>query len=255
MSDSPNLIEDEQYSLFELAEIFAEIGGTLSRHADPDAVFAAVVELAIAQVPGAEYAGITVGADDQFRTRSASDEIVRRTDRIQYELRSGPCISAAVNEAIYNAPDLDSDTRWPEFGHRAAREVGVRSMYAVRLFVDDDDVVAALNLYSTDTDAFGPASEAIALLLATHGAAALATANSREKVANLMNALESNREIGVAMGIVMQQHKVTRDQAFNLLRLLSQHLHRKVADIAAEIAETGLLPALPSARARRPAAQ
>jgi hypothetical protein len=244
---------DGDYTFLELAELFSDIGSSLTEQPDADSVFDLLVELAVTRVPGAEHAGITVGSLGQFATRSASSELVRRTDRIQYELQSGPCVAAAVDESVYNAPDLATDPRWPEFGARAAREVGVRSMYATRLFLDDDgDSVAALNLYATSTDAFGPTSKAIALLLATHGALALATASSREKIANLLTAVKSNREIGIAMGIVMDQANLTREQAFDLLRLLSQHLHRKIADIAADIAETGLLPSLPTRRPAKP---
>jgi AmiR/NasT family two-component response regulator len=44
------------------------------------------------------------------------------------------------------------------------------------------------------------------------------------------------------MGIIMASYKVTREQAFDLLRLASQKSHRKVAEIAAEVADTGALP-------------
>jgi AmiR/NasT family two-component response regulator len=39
----------------------------------------------------------------------------------------------------------------------------------------------------------------------------------------------------------MSQHKITREQAFNLLRITSQHTHRKLSQIAADVADTGTL--------------
>ena len=56
-----------------------------------------------------------------------------------------------------------------------------------------------------------------------------------------MKALETNREIGVAMGILMQQHRFTRQEAFDVLRVASQNSNRKLADIAGEVADTGTL--------------
>jgi AmiR/NasT family two-component response regulator len=44
------------------------------------------------------------------------------------------------------------------------------------------------------------------------------------------------------MGILMNQHKITRDDAFNLLKVSSQHTHRKLHDVATEVADTGALP-------------
>jgi hypothetical protein len=81
-------------------------------------------------------------------------------------------------------------------------------------------------------------------LLATHGALAVAAAYALERVGNLEVALASNREVGVAMGVLMNQHKITREQAFDLLRIASQHGHRKLVEIATEVADTGTL-ALP----------
>jgi hypothetical protein len=38
------------------------------------------------------------------------------------------------------------------------------------------------------------------------------------------------------------------DQAFDVLRVASQHTHRKVRDIATEVADTGASPILPNRR-------
>jgi hypothetical protein len=40
----------------------------------------------------------------------------------------------------------------------------------------------------------------------------------------------------------MAHHKVAQDDAFTLLRVASQGLHRKLRDIAVEVVETGTLP-------------
>ena len=58
---------------------------------------------------------------------------------------------------------------------------------------------------------------------------------------NLMKALQSNREIGVAMGILMQQHRFTRDEAFDVLRVASQNSNRRLAELAGEVVDTGVL--------------
>ncbi len=68
---------------------------------------------------------------------------------------------------------------------------------------------------------------------------------------HLERALQSNRTIGMAMGVLMNQYKITQDEAFDLLRMASQHGHRKLVDVAMDVTETGILelPPLPS-RAR-----
>lgn len=62
-----------------------------------------------------------------------------------------------------------------------------------------------------------------------------------ERADNLVGALETNRNIGKAIGILMASHKVPEEQAFGLIRDVSQHTHRKIRDIAERIAETGTL--------------
>lgn len=59
--------------------------------------------------------------------------------------------------------------------------------------------------------------------------------------AMLRVALQNSRDIGTALGILMSQHKIGRDAAFELLRTASQHSNRKVRDLALEVVETGTL--------------
>lgn len=231
----------------ELVSLFADIDERLDRGRDAangEGVFGALVHLALEMVDGAEYAGITIGrAAGDFETVAASSPLVHSCDRIQYELRSGPCVDAVLEDAVFNAADLRVDSRWPEFGRRAAEQTGIISMLAMRFYIESDgELIAGLNLYSRQRSAFDRNSELIAQLLATHGALAVGMANAQAEARDLNRALQTNREIGMAMGILMAAHKVSRDQAFNLLRIVSQRDQRKLAEIAADVVETGALP-------------
>ncbi len=65
-------------------------------------------------------------------------------------------------------------------------------------------------------------------------------ATRRERVAaNLELALVSNRQISVAVGIVMARRSLTSEQAFEVLRTVSQSSNRKLRDIALEVAHGG----------------
>jgi tetrahydromethanopterin S-methyltransferase subunit F len=56
---------------------------------------------------------------------------------------------------------------------------------------------------------------------------------------NLTNGLQTSRQIGMAMGILMYSHKITAEAAFELLREVSGRTHRKVRDLAVDIIERG----------------
>lgn len=62
-----------------------------------------------------------------------------------------------------------------------------------------------------------------------------------ELAGNLQVALSSSREIGMAMGIVMERHKLSSEQAFELLARISQQRQYRVREVAAQIAETGVV--------------
>ena len=75
---------------------------------------------------------------------------------------------------------------------------------------------------------------------------ALLAAARQDKTDHLLRALETNREIWVAMGILMASGKLTTEQAFDQLRAASQDLNRKLHDIAVEITRSRQLPRRPS---------
>jgi ANTAR domain-containing protein/GAF domain-containing protein len=236
------------FSPAELSALYAEIGRELNAAEDGNVVLQSIASLAARRVDGAEYAGVTVGrAGTRFATVAATDDIVNKTDAIQYELRSGPCVDAIVNETTFNVADLRADDRWPDFGPRCVAETGIVSMLSMRFYVEDDhELIAGLNMYSRTPRAFDEHGEALAHLLATHGAATVAKVAAERKSRNLLEALKHSRDIGVAMGVLMAGEKVTREQAFDLLRIASQRTHRKLAQVAAEVAETGELPSGPT---------
>lgn len=77
---------------------------------------------------------------------------------------------------------------------------------------------------------------------------ALAYESARKRTLNLEIALTTNRQIGVAVGILMHQQRITEVAAFDLLRAASQDLNRKLRDVAEEVTLTGRLPEARSTR-------
>ena len=61
----------------------------------PD-ILTEVAQLAVQAIPGADGAGLTLTENDRSDTIVATAAFVRDVDAIQYDLREGPCISAAA---------------------------------------------------------------------------------------------------------------------------------------------------------------
>jgi hypothetical protein len=228
-----------------LAEQFAEIGSRLRRHAKVDDVLAELSRVAGELVPHADHAATSRrGRGGGFVTIGATSDVPLQVDSIQYELGHGPCVDAVLSRNMFNAADLRSDPRWPEFGRRAAESTGVLSMLSFRLFLEDEqaaNLLAGLNLYAVKPHAFDEDDEASMILLCTHGALALAATEQQARADGLALSQQSNRTIGVAIGILMTRLLVTRDQAFDLLRVSSQHTNRKLRDVAQDVIDSGSL--------------
>jgi AmiR/NasT family two-component response regulator len=96
-------------------------------------------------------------------------------------------------------------------------------------------------MYATKPNAFDDTDASTLAVLSTHGAIAFSLAADRQAKDNLTVALANSRKIGAAIGILMYKHQITEQQAFDALRIASQHTHRKLIDIAYDVVETGQL--------------
>jgi len=71
--------------------------------------------------------------------------------------------------------------------------------------------------------------------------ASLALAHFRGQ-AHLWKAVDARHSIGIAQGIVMHQYQLGAEQAFAVLRRLSQDSNVKLHLVAAEVIRSGRLP-------------
>lgn len=230
-----------------VAEDFERLGEQLAGSPQANR-FDAVTRLAVERVSAAAGASITTLEDGRFVTAGATDDVVRRADAIQYELGSGPCLDAILEEALYQPKDLGADVRWPEYGRRVVSELGLRSMLSYRMSLESTGLIAGMNLYAREVDAFDERAVAEGLLLTTHAAQAVTAVHLRDRAAHLERALQSNRDIGAAVGVLMAQYKLTREQAFDLLRIASQNTNRKLHDVALDVIDTGVVDVTPHGR-------
>ncbi|MBE7162930.1 MAG: GAF and ANTAR domain-containing protein [Williamsia herbipolensis] len=207
------------------------------RDASLEDTLAAVVRAAVAVVPGTRDAGLNLMVRGRFSPQAVYGQAPPPLDALQRETGTGPCIDASREQATKLVTDMATETRWPEFSV-LAKELGVRSMLCVPLWVDDRRL-GSLSLYSAQPDAYGPDQERVAALLATQAAIAIAVA---QRADNLTQALVNRDEIGQAKGVLMERLRITPDEAFAVLSATSQRLNRKLTDVASELTRTGALP-------------
>ena len=71
---------------------------------------------------------------------------------------------------------------------------------------------------------------------------ALTSASTEDRSLNLAKALETNRIIGAAVGILVERYRLTEDRAFDVLRVCSQDHNRRIVDLAENFLAAGRLP-------------
>lgn len=163
---------------------------------------------------------------------------------------SGVARQVLQERATVLSNDLRSDNRWPAYGRELTAKTAIRSVLGFQLQLDDVSF-GAMTLYSERVNFFTPELCTAAGIYADHAAIALARAMNHDEAANLSVALSSSREIGIAVGILMTTHHVGEQDAFSMLRVASQHAHRKLRDIAADVALTGQIADWRSIEAER----
>jgi GAF domain-containing protein len=197
-----------------------------------------VVSLATEIVHGCDLVGISVVHADRIDTPAGSDESLNRIDALQYVLKEGPCFDALRTHTTVHSRDLATDERWPRWGPLVAREIGVVCVVSYRLFTTAE-TLGVMNLYSRAPGAFDSDDIYNGQALAAHVAVALATA---QNVENLEMAITTRTVIGRAEGILMERFDIAPDQAFALLRRLSQDRNVKLNQVADELVVTRRTP-------------
>lgn len=197
-----------------------------------------VVLVATEIIQGCDLVGISIVHGGGIDTPVGTTEALNRIDELQFELKEGPCFDALHMHEIVHSRDLANDSRWPTWGPLIAKEVGVASIVSYRLYTTQD-TLGAMNLYATKHDAFDADDIDNGHALAAHVGVALAASQNAE---NLEMAISHRTMIGRAEGILMERFALTPDQAFSVLRRVSQRQNVKLNRVAEELVRTGVTP-------------
>ncbi|MEP7333357.1 MAG: GAF and ANTAR domain-containing protein [Terracoccus sp.] len=219
----------------QLAEVFVEMADTLVDDFDV-LEFLEMVTSRSASISNASSAGLLVAdVHGQLQFMAASQESVKLLELFQLQNKEGPCLDcfhtgvAVVNTDLEHAVD-----RWPVFATRAV-SAGFRSVHAFPLRLRNN-VIGALNLFSTDTGRFDPSDVRIIQALAdvaTIGLLQERTIHDHSIITEqLQSALNSRITIEQAKGALARTHAITVDAAFELMRDYSRRNHHHLSDVA-----------------------
>jgi GAF domain-containing protein len=225
--NNPSVLEGTHLRIAELVQALHGRSDT-----DSETVIAELAEHAAIEIPGAEYAGITITRTGKhIETPAATHMYPMLLDKIQQRHAEGPCLSAAWEEKTVHVADLETDERFPLYRQDALAETPIRSIMAFQLFIAGE-TMGALNVYAETPNVFDDESRNIGLVFAAHSSVAW---NSARREEQFKKALASRDVIGQAKGMIMERYGVNAVQAFDLLRKLSQDSNVPLIKVATDL--------------------
>ena len=188
---------------------------------------------AVAAIPGATRAGITLVDNGEVVSLAGTDSIASRLDELQAKHDAGPCLDAAWRQRHIQVRDYSTDSRWPAYTTDVVALTPVRSTISLQLYRTGASM-AALNVHADHPQAFDKAAIVTASAFATQAALAL---HAEVRETQFRTALASRDIIGQAKGIIMKDFAVDADGAFDLLRRMSQDTNVRLVDLARRLVD------------------
>lgn len=230
-------MNDVEVRLQDAARMLNDLRVLLEHEEELERVLDRLTETALKTIPAATAVSVTVLANDGRTawTSTATDPSVVAIDNVQYTTGHGPCLEAARTRRPVRVGVGDIRDRWPAFAE-AAGNAGIRSYLSAPLLLDDEPVQGALNLYGWTDDAFDSIDEALLGLFTAAASAAIVSAcryrRARDLAFHMRAAMDSRAEIEQAKGMLMAQHTISADEAFQRLVRRSQDTNTKLRDVA-----------------------
>jgi len=197
----------------------------------------------VTEVLGLSGSGVTMAEEGRLRFVTAVSEASGELERNQAEQQAGPCRDAYDTGEVVRVTDVRQESvRWPEFSATAYR-VGVAAVAGIPMRLADE-IIGALNLYSTEPRKWSDQDIAVARVLADVATSYVVNASKlrqQEQLSEqLQEALESRVIIEQAKGITAQQNAVTVDHAYQMMRRHARNNNANLRMVAEAIVAVGL---------------
>ena len=164
-------------------------------------------------------------------------------ERDHEQLQPCPCRDAYATGEVVRVTDMrEESARWPEFAATAAR-LSVAGLAAIPMRLDDQ-IIGALNLYSTEPRHWSDEAIAVAAVMADVATSYVVNASKlrqQEQLSEqLLEALDSRVVIEQAKGITADQCTLTVDQAYQRMRRHARNNNASLRKVAEAIVNVGL---------------
>jgi hypothetical protein len=222
-----------------LLQAFAELAMITVNTDPPEQTLRRVAELAKRTLAGVEDVSLTLIKDGRPRTVVFTGPLAVDLDERQYELGFGPCLDAAKTGQTIIV-DTSGDVSYQEFARTAAR-AGVRHVISVGMPLAQCSI-GGMNIYRTADDGFPSGFLKHAEMFSGYAAVIVnnitSFAGAADELAGLRIAMQSRAAIEQAKGVLIARDRCSPDQAFDILKRISQSQNVKLHEIAQRIVDT-----------------
>jgi hypothetical protein len=200
----------------------------LASVSDPGVTAGRVIDLAVKLIPCVAVDVVRVTAVGELQMLASSDPgLSQQTLRTWHRWPHFP-----LSDAVQGP--CRSDNHGSGYPAALLADCGIVSELMFALRVGDTDHGYLRFLFH---DNVSPSSTVgrLAAAFSAQAAIALDRAALQMSVMNLRKAIDTNRDISAAVGILMAQQGINYPDAYQLLRSVSQNTNRKLRNVAAEI--------------------
>jgi len=243
-----------------LSDTFVELADTMVADFDVIDFLHLLTDRSVSLLSASAAGVMLADPRGELRVAASSNEAAGLLELFQIQNDQGPCLDCFRTGRPVTAANLaDAGHRWPRFA-TAATEAGFASVHALPMRLRDQ-VIGALNLFSTKTGPLGQADLRIGQALAdvaTIGLLQEQNVRRAETLAEqLQSALNSRVIIEQAKGRLAERLGINMDQSFTLLRDHARNTNQRLTDIARQIIDSpnASLPSLAPRPPRRPKQQ
>ena len=188
---------------------------------------------------------VTMANDGQLHFTASVSQALAEMERDHEQLHPFPCPcrDAYSTGEIVGVTDVRQEsTRWPEFSASATR-LSVAGVAAIPMRLADQ-IIGALNHYSPEPRQWSAEDMAVAGVLADVATSYMVNASKlrqqEQLTEQLREALESRVVIEQAKGITAQQHSITIDESYQLMRRHARNNNASLRAVAEAIVAVGL---------------
>ena len=188
---------------------------------------------------------VTMADGGQLRLLTSDSQASAELQRDHAQLHPFPCPcrdAYSTGEVVRVTDVREESTRWPLFSASATR-LSVAGVAAIPMRLSDQ-IIGALNLYAPEPRDWSDEDMAVAGVLAGMATSYMVNASKlrqqQQLTEQLQEALDSRIVIEQAKGITAQQHAVSVNTAYQLMRVHARNNNASLRVVAEAIVAVGL---------------